>query len=157
MPRFFCETCNVAIPTGKRRYRYCSNACAATRTRRALSPGYDENGYGALSKNAIGAAHELMVCADLVRRGFHVFRAVSPDTPCDIIALRSDCQTFRVEVKTAQRQPGGQPRPVTGKRLRTDQHDVLALVCHNGEITYRPELGVLQSSQEPPSARKEPE
>jgi hypothetical protein len=72
-----------------------------------------------------GAVSELLASADLLRRGYDVFRAVSPQCPCDLVAMR-DGVCLRVEVRT------GTPYLATGTvgvPLReTDRFDVLAVV-----------------------------
>jgi Holliday junction resolvase len=46
---------------------------------------------------------ELLVAADLTKRGFHVFRALSSAAPFDLVAHK-DQETLRVEVTTGQYQ-----------------------------------------------------
>ncbi len=80
-----------------------------------------------------GAMHELLVCADLMRRGYDVFRAQSPSCPCDVIAM-IDGQTYKVEVTTGYMREDGQfsyPK----KNNRYD-YDIIAIVFHNGDILY---------------------
>ena len=52
-----------------------------------------------LSFGQIGALGELAVCADLLSRGYEVFRAVSPSCSVDVIAQKNG-KISRVEVKT---------------------------------------------------------
>jgi hypothetical protein len=47
----------------------------------------------------VGAMTELLICADLIRRGYDVFRAVSPACYCDIIARKEEV-TLNVEART---------------------------------------------------------
>jgi len=58
------------------------------------------------STSTIGATSELLVAADLLRRGFEVFRAVSPTCSCDLGVLR-DGRFLRVEVKTVRKSERG--------------------------------------------------
>lgn len=39
----------------------------------------------ALMAGAAGAIGELVAATDLMRRGYHVFRAMSPVSPCDLL------------------------------------------------------------------------
>lgn len=79
----------------------------------------------------IGAASELIVCADLLRRGWDVFRSVSPTCYCDIIATKGP-NTLEIEVRTASGQ--------TGWHCSTDgKYDTLAIV-RGTDIKYVPEL-----------------
>ena len=85
------------------------------------------------SKN--GAACELIVCADLIRKGYEVFRNVCGTGAADIIALK-DSRTIGIEVRQAKKlRSDGSP---TGhsKKLRTD---VLAAVVGT-QVFYNPPL-----------------
>lgn len=83
-----------------------------------------------------GAIGEMLVTVDLMRKGFDVFRAISPSCPCDLIALRG-IQMVRVEV-TKGRRTG-----IDGKKLRWCYHnparyDLLAVWETDGTINYDP-------------------
>lgn len=87
-----------------------------------------------LSSGHIGALHELLACADLIRRGYEVFRAVSPASPFDLIIF-SKRGMERVEVRTAVRMPDG-----TIRTNSSDRCDILAMVFYDGTVQYRPEI-----------------
>lgn len=76
----------------------------------------------AQNKGAIG---ELIVSADLMARGFLVFRAVSPYAPCDLVASVAG-DLFRVEVKVADKNESG--KFTRNLRLRDGVFDLLAVV-----------------------------
>lgn len=121
----------VPLKKEKRKAKYCSAKCARVH--------YQERaGFGrlGLSPGTAGAVGEMVVCVDLLRQGFEVFRAVSPSCSCDLIALR-DKHSWRVEVKQAQR------NEITGKVAvnlpNRERCDVLASVIGN-EVVYDPEL-----------------
>lgn len=81
-----------------------------------------------VSNVLLGAGHELKVAADLMYRGYYVFRSLSPQCPCDMVALGgTDGRLLRIEVKG---------RTFICKNTR---FDILANVV-NGVITYTPEL-----------------
>lgn len=89
---------NCKKPIGVSRYRgtkYCTRACGAAYKK------YDY-GYARTGRNCsvAGAVGELRVCADLLLRGYDVFRAVSPSSPYDLIAV-NESQCLKVEVRTA--------------------------------------------------------
>ncbi|HEY4710097.1 MAG TPA: hypothetical protein VIH46_08005 [Candidatus Acidoferrales bacterium] len=46
----------------------------------------------------LGAAYELAVAADLIKRGFDVFRNLSPNGPADLLVIKSK-KILRVQVK----------------------------------------------------------
>lgn len=79
-----------------------------------------------------GAARELIVASDLMRRGFEVFRAACANSTFDLVASKHD-MLLRVEVvgeRSGGRVPKNSPVGGTGKR---DCHrfDIIAAV--NGE------------------------
>jgi hypothetical protein len=51
------------------------------------------------SRSDTGAACELVIAADLIRKGFYVYRNLSPNGPSDLVALW-DSRVFRIQVKT---------------------------------------------------------
>lgn len=82
-----------------------------------------------------GAMCELLVACDLLKRGYHVFRAVSPSCPCDLLVMREGLSA-RVEVrKVTRRIDGGFPTGVGNTKERS-RFDVLARVESNGTIHY---------------------
>lgn len=94
--------------------------------------------------SAKGAWAEILVCADLLARGFEVFRAISPSASCDLIVIARGTPTaLRVEVKCSNFRG---PR-VDGQvfwnvfTLREQSFDVLAAVMPSGAIHYDPPLG----------------
>jgi hypothetical protein len=82
----------------------------------------------------LGGIGELTVCADLLRSGYSVFRAVADHEDCDIVAIRHG-KVWRVEVKTCRSNADG--RLMLPKVDRT-RCDVLAGVDHYGRVTYDP-------------------
>jgi hypothetical protein len=155
--RLDCERCGDPIETGRLRNqagrtRYCATCGPEAHRERCAKKKLEYRARGVRFRSAdrvaspfaglmagdVGALSELLASADLIRRGFHVFRAVSPSAPCDLIAV-SEQGTFRVEVKTAGRKAnGGIVRPKISARVRT-RFDVVAYVVHDGAIVYSPE------------------
>ena len=123
--------------------RYCSTQCrnAAYKARyheaNKVAPEGNLNvGLGEVTPNTRASINELLVSADLMRRGFHVYRALAPGSPCNLVMLRAGVLE-RVEVRAVVRTPSGKlMRPnVAGKNF-----DVLALVERDGTIHYEPPL-----------------
>ena len=81
--------------------------------------------------------NELLVAADLIRRGYHVFRCLSPHGPCDLAILR-DNALLKVEVGSASRSQSGALYRV--KKPAHYDFDILALIDHSGVIHYEPPL-----------------
>jgi len=102
LPRM-CLICQNPIPTNTRRTYYCSDGCA----QRARDERYNPAVQMLVGTGTQGAIGELVVCVDLLRRGYDVYRAMSPSCPCDLVAIK-DGVTYRVEVKTARYNSAGQ-------------------------------------------------
>jgi predicted RecB family endonuclease len=78
---------------------------------------------------------ELLVAADLTKRGFHVFRALSSAAPFDLVAHK-DQETLRVEVTTGQYQYKAiRYSPQKDHRCNAGIFDLLAVVC-DGKVHY---------------------
>ena len=132
-----CRGCGGLIPHARPRLAlYCDNDCRrdADRQRYRMA-----NPTPRLSPGITGARHELLVCADLIGRGFEVFRAVAPHG-CDL-AILQDKRLYRVEVTTGHiytTQKGR--RSLYHPQKNFDKFDVLALVLLDGTIEYLPQL-----------------
>lgn len=130
-----CVSCGaeMLISTSNRSHeakKYCSKACHSTYLRGG------EKILGNLSAGTVGALGELVVSADLMRRGYEVYRALSPASSCDVLALK-DGQMFSIEVRTGWKSLGG--RLTTNKVNLKAQY--LAIVIHReGEVIYQPDL-----------------
>ncbi len=132
-----CRTCGRDITPKKLRHGalFCSKLCRG----RAKPEGYST---GTLPKLKVapstrGAISELIVAADLMARGFHVFRALSPSCPCDLAVIK-DGTLVRIEVRTGDVTKAGTVFYST-KPSDIGRHDVMAVVL-NDRIIYKPEL-----------------
>ena len=81
-----------------------------------------------LSKGTKGSLAELRVGCHLISLGFQVFRNLSSNGACDLVALRGR-QNIRVQVKSTL-------SINSFKNLRQGQNDLLAVLV-DGEIYYR--------------------
>jgi len=97
-----------------------------------------------LTSGTTGAIGELLVAADLLQKGYHVFRAQSPSCPCDLAILK-DNRLLRVEVRTGHRSRAtGKVYPPVKDNLSNGKYDLYVQVVHGPlEITYFPPLGTL--------------
>lgn len=136
-----CVQCGCQI---ERRYqrgqpkRYCSVACKQA----AFVGTSDQRWPGDHATGTIGAIGELMVSADLLRRGYNVFRSLSPNASCDLAIISGGAAT-RVEVTKAYRTRSGGLQFNPHERER---YDVLALWCVDGSVTYIPSLPAIVSA-----------
>lgn len=101
-----------------------------------LSYGTIAGGLG-ISRGNVGAIAELMVCENLLRKGYEVFRAVSPNSKCDIVAIDKSGKCIQIEVKAAKTHL--KTGTVYAVPLVRNRFDVLALVTIDG-IRYVPPL-----------------
>ncbi len=127
---FECAFCGIEVKTRLRRQKYCSRKCVLG----AQRAGVGEKHYPGLPTGSIGSIGELLVAADLLKRGYEVFRSVSPSTSCDLAILKSG-KLIRVEVRTGYRLKNG--KILTE---RTHRADILAINCGKDGIIYDPEL-----------------
>jgi hypothetical protein len=145
-----CRSCSGPIERERLvhqggRTKFCAS-CAPEQTAERLRVNREARKakFGALKPSTLshmvasdlGALAELQVSADLLRRGFHVFRAVSPAASCDLVAMRGE-EILRIEVKSARRYACGVQYNNPKDRSR---FDVLALAVEGEGIEYRPSL-----------------
>lgn len=134
--QLYCsETCKDAATIGVRS-RKIRRVKAKVRSRPMSKPRSRVPNIPGVSSGMLGAFNELMVSADLLLRGVHVFRAVSPSCPCDIIALH-DAKIIRIEVTTGYLTVDGD---VSFNRHDTSNYDVVAAVVARETIVYLPDI-----------------
>jgi hypothetical protein len=90
-----------------------------------------------------GAAHEMMVAADLLKRGFFVFRQVSRGSPFDLV-VSDRKRLWRVEVGTAGRKRDG--TDYLYREFDSERFDVMAWVLLDGRVFYIPTLEEIMST-----------
>mgnify|MGYP002080533580 CR=1 FL=1 len=129
-----CEYCGSEI-TEKRTRRgakFCSSDCYIDSSKQKYRSGFTGNDRS-FSSSSTGAAHELLVCANLLKLGFHVFRSQSPACPCDLVVMCED-GIYLVEVTTGYRGKNAKLFHPTKDR---NKFDWLAIVLHDGKIIYQ--------------------
>jgi hypothetical protein len=124
-----CQECGEAFTTESNSQKFCNSICRdnANKARYYSAPLTSKKG-------TTGAASELIACADLLYRGYEVFRSVSAHASCDMVALKDDI-VLRIEVKTGSR------NKVTGslyypKPKNHDVYDILMVVVKGEETVY---------------------
>lgn len=120
-----CKTCGKPF-MGYGTKIYCSAGCRKSSNNRQRFDAYVPTG-------SIGALGELLVAADLLRKGFEVFRSVSPSCSADIMIHR-DGFSRRVEVRTGCIENSGK---ILANRVH--RADILAIVLPD-KVLYEPEL-----------------
>lgn len=90
-------------------------------------------------RGSMGALSELLVCADLLTKGLECFKAVSPQSSCDLLCI-TPSGIVRVEVKTEVLHRSG--KGFCDVAHNEGNFDVLALVHRDGRITYTPAINI---------------
>lgn len=100
---------------------YCSHECKKR----------EQDTIDGIPKGTVGAISELIVCSDLMKKGYTVFRAVSQCSFCDIVAIK-DSKVIKVEVKTIR--TGLKP---ASDSVKNKYVDIVAGYCkENNKIQY---------------------
>jgi hypothetical protein len=84
----------------------------------------------------LGAQAELLVCADLIKRGFRVYWIAAHHQAPDIVILDEDNRATTIEVRVEWDDRGRRRR----NKKKTDRTDVYAWMSHDGLIEYEPAL-----------------
>ncbi len=130
-----CQQCSKLFePAYKGRVtRFCGQRCRTA----SYKPKRLYGGREGLSTGTQGALSELVATVDLTRRGFEVFRAISPNASCDLLAMK-DATILRIEVRTGYKTLGGElryPRPARD----LGRQDIYAVVFEDA-VTYIPPI-----------------
>jgi len=128
-----CPNCSQSFSTRKSYQRFCSQSCQAAYWKEKNS--FDSIGReSGLPTATVGTIGELAVALDLLRRGYHVFRALSPSCPADLVAYR-DGDPLKIEVRTGYLRNG----KLYAVRKLNGNIDHLAISTTAG-LFYEPEL-----------------
>ena len=123
--KFKCAVCGK-LKTGVHGQKYCNQKCQDKmyKIRRVWN----------VPTGTVGAIQELRVGADLLMKGYEVFRAMSPCASCDLMILK-DKKMLRVEVRTGYERPN-KTLTYFNKRFNAD----IMAVALPDRIVYKPEL-----------------
>ncbi len=128
----FCVVCGESIsPDRGRNEIFCSAICRQEK---------DQQKRDRVKTTAFrGAISELRIAADLLDRGYYVFRSLTLHCQCDLVAWRKDGPLLRVEVKLTE---GNLNSKNSRARKMADRntYDVLAVCCKD-TITYLDKSG----------------
>ncbi len=80
------------------------------------------------------AIAELSIAVDLMRQGYEVFQALSPQAPCDLLAMHGST-ILRVECKKTDLDANGRSR--RDIRQKVGKFDVLAILTSSGAVVYQ--------------------
>lgn len=128
-----CAQCGEAFPANPNRVRkFCSDPCRAHfyRSKRSAI----DVQFAKMPPGLRGAISELSACADLMERGFLVFRAVAPHGPYDVIAAKGR-DVLRVEITTGTILADGRISYPRHER-HAKAFDVIAVTTPPGSVSY---------------------
>ena len=124
-----CLFCKSEYQTRNPWQKYCTRECG----KKNFNKIHGRTGDSTISAGTVGALSELVVCADLLARGYSVFRSVSPHSFCDIIAFKNGV-LMRVEVKTGYKSP--QSRLIMQPDTSNNDFDLLAIYIRAEKKVY---------------------
>lgn len=128
-----CVNCGNEI-IGQRR-KYCSSRCVKSYQNKKYNSYQKDSAFvDGVSGGSVGAAHEMLVCVDLLRKGFEVFRSVSPHSKCDLIARNNGSQ-YTIEVRTCATRVDGS-LSLSKANMNDHYYDIYAAVTRTGGIHY---------------------
>ncbi len=131
MTEIKCSQCGKSFSQRNKNHRYCSESC-----QHSVYKARNESGHETLlGKSDVGTLSELIAAADLMERGYFVFRALSSAAPFDLLAVKEG-RSVRVEVRTASKQNGKFYCPKYARDV--GRSDVYAAVFR-GQVQYVPD------------------
>lgn len=126
--RYICTVCHKPYILERKnpKAKYCSSCRKNTKKGFTLKN---------ITTGNIGAIGEIMVCQDLLRRSYDVFRSISPASKIDLIATK-DKAVYKIEVRTGQYKKNNILWYTTNKHA-----DIMAIVTFvDSKIHYFPSL-----------------
>ena len=130
-----CLNCERDLPTSKQ--KYCCYECLQAFAKRRYKEANPDTFRGKTPATT-GAISELRVAVDLLARGYDVFRALSPNAPCDLAVLREG-KLIKIEVRTCHVSSTGKPYKTLSRKDNPNNIDHYARVLPD-KIIYEPEL-----------------
>lgn len=101
-----CVVCKKQFFASTARHMYCNKRCSNSVINKKATAQFIRANTSPISGHTKGAIQELRIAIDLMNKGFHVFRSLSPSCPCDLVAMK-DGISHLVEVKSGIRLKSG--------------------------------------------------
>lgn len=130
-----CQNCggDISEERLKRKAVFCKTAC---RKAKELKDYKTRNTHhDGLSPIVIGEMSSLQIAADLLKKGYSVFKALSPCS-CPLIIMKENI-LLRVKTRTGILNKEG--KVFFSQPENKNDYDILAVIT-NGNITYEPEI-----------------
>jgi hypothetical protein len=148
--RVVCRVCGISLNSefhpNKQHREYCSVKCRRVNELRKYKAVRGES--LELPSATIGAMHELIIAADLMKMGYHVYRSLSPSCPADLAVLK-DGKLLLVEVTTGYYSATNK---LSYPPHKNNVHDIIAVVIRDKPNVYLNRHGVkipLEFSSQP--------
>jgi hypothetical protein len=125
-----CQGCGVQFQA-KKLQTFCNDRCRNL----AYRSKYRCSELVGVASGTVGAIAELMVCADLMKQGYEVFRAMSPASNCDVLAIKGEV-IKKYEIRTGQYYQTKNGLNLHYPRARTEGKDVIVVTHHDSKIHY---------------------
>jgi hypothetical protein len=132
-----CDTCGRTFTPDFEWRRVCSPGCNPVTPKKpyvAKHPPLVEAGW--VNSSIVGAVGECRVCADLLSRGYYVYRSMSASSPADLVVHREGGPLVRIDVKMVR---NGRVTSDHLALIKQGRCDVIAVVGPEG-IVYEPPL-----------------
>jgi len=129
-----CKCCSKEYAPAAANQLYCSRICANRVYWGKYWP-------GGLNPAHVGTLNELVVAVDLLSKGWFVFRALSPSSPCDLVGIYNK-KLYSIEVAASYKIKNKQiVKASKGLCSGRYLYDIMACVCGK-EIKYFPDLPI---------------
>lgn len=90
-----CVMCSKSFISSHKEKKCCGDVCIKKRNIEITGRYSDKT----ITSSTMGAISELEISNDLLKKGYAVFRALSPSCFCDLIAIK-DNKILKIEVRT---------------------------------------------------------
>lgn len=125
-----CKQCRKQYIRIKKNQVFCNKDCSNRWWAKTDNP------FRHLATGTVGALSELLASADLIKNGYEVYRALSPSSSCDILALKNG-EVKKFEVRTSRRNKSG---AISYPKTNIRAENIIAVILSSKEIVYIPEL-----------------
>lgn len=91
-----CEICSKKSTVSYKQQKTCSRECGLLRKQRITGRYSCDT---TIPSGTVGAISELEISSDLMKKGYSIFRSLSPSCFCDIVAIKNE-KILKIEIRT---------------------------------------------------------
>ncbi len=130
-----CVICDAVLTWKPHWTPWCGEQCKQKYiTRQKERDGGLNPPVGVYQPATLGAIKEYEVVIDLLKKGYDVYRACSPNSVCDLVTIK-DGKVIRIEVTTGRYTPKEGRYHFDNHQAASDGFDIIAVVLHD-KIIY---------------------